>query len=108
MPPIAFLHPPPHSRLMRRILSLLWPITLPTAFYVGVMRDRINLGGGERDIVLVVPLALFAALYVLTGLIFWAHVMPPGRSAWRSVWLAGAIILVVCIGLIGMAQIRIF
>lgn len=89
---------------MRRILSLLWPITLPTVFYVGVMRDRINLGGGEKDIVLVVPLALFAALYVLIGLICWAHGMSPGRAAWRSVWLGGAIILVVCIGLIGVAQ----
>jgi hypothetical protein len=84
---------------MRRAISLLWAFVLPVAFFFAVAEGPLSLGGGEKDIVLAVPLALFAVLNTLVGIVCWAHGVPPGRSAWRSLWGAIGILMVIWAGL---------
>jgi len=68
-----------HSSCMRRAISLLWTFVLPVAFFWAVAEGPVSLGGGEKDIVLALPLAAFAVLNALVGLVCWTHGVAPGR-----------------------------
>ena len=90
---------PDQSPRMRRAVSLLWAFVLPVALFWSVAEGPVSLGGGEKDIILALPLLAFAVLNALVGLVCWAHGMTPGRSAWRSFWGALGILMVLWTGL---------
>lgn len=78
---------------MTRALSLLWPFLVVPAVVFAIMESWISLGGGEKDIFVALPLLLFAVLYFLAGLLFWARGRAPLSATWRSV-LAVLLLLV--------------
>ena len=69
--------PPPWLRLA----VALAPLGLCLALGWGVAGDVLGFGGGEKDILLLLPLALWALVFALASLALWARGMAPGRAS---------------------------
>jgi hypothetical protein len=66
--------------------ALLPPILVPVFFYL-IAEDHLSFGGGEKDIILVLPAAIWAVLFSGMALLFWWKRLPSGRSlALAAVW----------------------
>ncbi len=66
-------------------LALAWLVTGP-----------VSLGGGEKDILLVLPLVLWSFLYLCAGLALWWRGMALGRAlAWSAGVALGGVVVVI-------------
>lgn len=79
---------------MRRAISLLWPLPLVPFTGLAVTEGWLNFGGGEKDIILVLPLAVFAIVYLFAALLFWVLGVPPAATARRASLAAFLFLLV--------------
>jgi len=52
-----------------KVLGAIWPFVASLLFYSLVLSGKLNFGGGEKDVVLIVPLAAFCLLYGLSYIV---------------------------------------
>jgi hypothetical protein len=85
-------------RIVVRVVLSLLPLAMTPVLGYLLAQGHINLGGGEKDIILVVPWLVWSLLFAVSSGIFWRRGHSMTSSAWRSalVGLAG-------LGLIGVA-----
>jgi hypothetical protein len=70
-----------------RLGTALLPLILGPVFFYLVAEDHLSFGGGEKDVILVVPAAMWAVLFSGMSLLFWWKGLPSGRSvALAAVW----------------------
>ncbi len=67
-----------------RLTTALLPLVLTPALASAINRGLLNFGGGEKDIILVVPWVLWSAAYATAALVYWRRRAGLARS------LAGA------------------
>lgn len=82
------MSPPETSSAVRRLATALAPLAL--CFVVGwfVISGPLGFGGGEKDIFLVVPLAIWSLVFALSSLVMWAGGASLARSSKVSALVA--------------------
>jgi hypothetical protein len=92
--------------VLRLIVSLL-PLALTPVLGYLLAQGYINLGGGEKDILMLLPWMVWSIVFGFSSWVFWrrGHSIP--RSSWRSVvvGLAGLAILGVTLTILGQLGI---
>ena len=80
---------------------------MPTgvSFLLGwlLMDGYINLGGGEKDILVVVPLLFWSLVFAVSCLVLWARRKALLRSAVLSAGWATALLVVLWLGLVAVS-----
>jgi hypothetical protein len=59
--------------ILIKMLLLVIPILLTPVWYLLLTTGIISFGGGEKDLLVLVPYLLWAILYLGSGAIFWKH-----------------------------------
>ena len=77
----------------------LLPLALVPAFFFATAEGLLNFGGGEKDIILVFPFAVWAILYAISFAVMWMR----GKRA-RACLVRGAIVATIplVIGWLGL------
>ncbi len=88
------------ARALLALLAVLWPWPLVVAFFFATAEDYLSFSGGEKDIVLTLPLALMALFYSLSCLILWWRGRRLRRCVWQSLLIAFALVLLLWLGLL--------
>lgn len=88
--------------VVRIVLSLL-PLGLTPVLGYLLAQGYINLGGGEKDILLLIPWLIWSLVFGFSSLVFWRRGYPIAPALWRSalVGLAGLVVLGVSLTLLG-------
>ena len=81
----------------------LFPLALTPVFGYLLAEDHIKLGGGEKDIVVLLPWLWWSLVFAVSSFIFWRRGHSLGATLWRSalVGLAGVAITGVVLALLG-------
>ena len=92
--------------VLRLTVSLLPLVLTPVLGYL-LTQGYINLGGGEKDILMLVPWMVWSLVFAFSSWIFWRRGHSILRSSWRSavVGLAGLAILGVTLTILGQLGI---
>jgi hypothetical protein len=77
-----------------RLLLALFPLLLTPALGFLLAESYLDLGGGEKDILWVLPWALWSLLYAVSSCVLWARHWPWQRALPRSAAVATGGILV--------------
>lgn len=93
-------------RALLAFVAILWPWPLVVAFFFAVAEDYLSFSGGEKDIVLALPLALMALFYSVSCLVLWWRGRPLGRCVWQSLLIAFGLVLFIWLGLLAWQFIR--
>lgn len=64
---------PSAMRFLSRICAAFAPMAATVALAWSVMSGPISFGGGEKDIILVFPVAIWSILFAVVSLIMWAR-----------------------------------
>lgn len=93
--------------LMRLAVAFL-PLCLTPVLLHGLASGAVDLGGGEKDLVWMLPWALWSVLFGAFSLWFWHRGLPLVRSTlWSGVYgalgVAGAAVLLAAAGQLGVA-----
>lgn len=93
---------------MLRVAIALFPLALTPVLVRLIASGQLDLGGGEKDLVWVLPWFLWAVLFALSSFVLWYRGWSVARSARRSaiVGLAGiavAAIVLASFGQLGVA-----
>lgn len=92
---------------LRRLAVALFPLaTVPVLFFL-VADGYLNFGGGEKDLLLVAPFALWALLFAISSLWLWARRWPLSRATARSALVGFAGVLLVGALLVAAGQLGI-
>ena len=95
---MGWLPNPSGNLIVLRLVLSLGPLLLtPVLFYL-LAEGHLNLGGGEKDILLLIPWIAWSLIYAVSFWVCWRKGYPPGRSAWRS-----ALVGLVGLGVLGLA-----
>jgi len=88
------------------IVSLL-PLALTPVLGYLLAQGYINLGGGEKDILVLLPWMVWSLVFAVSSWVFWRRGYSIVRSSWRSalVGLAGLAILGVTLTILGQLGI---
>lgn len=82
---------------IRRLATALAPLALCALVAWGVTGGPLSFGGGEKDILLLTPVAIWALVFALVSLLLWALGKPPGQAA-RVATVCGLLTLLVALG----------
>lgn len=93
-------------RILLRVVLGLLPLGL-TPLVGHLLAGDVNFGGGEKDILLLVPWLLWSLIFAVSSLVFWRRGYRIAGSLWRSalVGVAGLSILAVALALFGQLGI---
>ncbi len=69
------------GRLFRVVIAL-FPLALVPVFVRLIATGKLDFGGGEKDLVWVVPWLLWSLIFTVSSFILWYR----GWSLWRSIW----------------------
>jgi len=91
---------------MRRVFRLVLavaPLAMTPALVHLIATGALDFGGGEIDLVLVLPWALWSVLFAVSSLVLWRRGWPVLRSTVRSaiVGVAGLLLAAVVLALVG-------
>ncbi len=77
-----------------RISTALAPLMVTPALIKAIADGWLNFGGGEKDIVLVVPRLIWSIAFAALALVNWRRHMRLGQSLVRAVaWATGGVML---------------
>jgi hypothetical protein len=93
---------------LARLGIALLPAALTPLLVVAIGSDWISLGGGEKDLVVAIPWALWSVIFAVSSLVLWRRGWSLSRSIRRSavVGLAGVVLaaaLLAAVGQLGVA-----
>jgi hypothetical protein len=86
-----------------RAVTALLPLALTALLIYVAIGGRLDLGGGEKDLVWIFPPLLWSLLFAASALVCWHRGMPLGRSLVRSalVGMAGVVLAAALLALVG-------
>ena len=90
--------PRPPGWLLRSLTALA-PLAATLLLSFLTMEGYVNFGGGDKDILVAIPLLLFSVLFLLSCLIAWWRGLPPGRAARVSALASAAVVVVAWLAL---------
>ena len=93
------------TRALAGLLATLWPWPLVMAFFYATAEGYLNFGGGEKDIVLALPLGLLALIYSLSCLAMWWRGRPLAQCIRRSLAIAFVTVLLLWLALLAWSFI---
>ena len=67
-------------RWVVNLLLCLLPLGLSPGFFYLIAESYLNFGGGEKDLLLLIPWLVWSVLYAVLFVIFWVKGWPPRRS----------------------------
>ncbi len=79
------------------IIGWLWPLPALPLFLWLTMEGVLNFGGGEKDILMIVPATFYALLYWIALAVWRRRKVPPGRAILYA--LGTAVVAQLIIGL---------
>jgi len=85
--------------------SLLLPLAATPLLLHGLASGRLDLGGGEKDLVWLLPWALWSAAFAASGFVLWRRGWPFARSLARSLLVGVAALLVATLVLAAFGQL---
>lgn len=74
--------------VLRRIVLSVLPLALTPLFFLLLADGYVNLGGGEKDIIVLVPWVLWSLVYAIGCWIFWAKGLATAHGAGRAALIA--------------------
>jgi hypothetical protein len=77
-----------------RIVLALTPLLLAPALLSLLSGGQLNLGGGEKDVIVVVPWLLWSVVYAFSSFFLWGRGWAIGRATGLSILVATAGVLV--------------
>jgi len=89
-----------HSYMVRNLYKIcggLWPLVMFPLFYWLTSEGHLDFGGGEKDIILVVPLAVYSLIYLILYMVVLKFAFPLLKAFVFSI--LGALVLLVLIGM---------
>ncbi len=88
--------------ILRLVVSLLPLILTPLLGHL-LAQGYVNLGGGEKDIVLLIPWMVWSLLFAVSSWVFWRRGHSIVHSSWRSVLvgLGGLAIIGITLAILG-------
>jgi hypothetical protein len=72
------------ERWYTKLALCLLPLALVPALFFALAQGYLNLGGGEKDIIVVFPLASWAIIYAVTFAVMWGRNRPTKVCVWRG------------------------
>jgi hypothetical protein len=82
-----------------KLALCLLPLAISPALFFLIAEGHLNFGGGEKDILLLVPWLIWSLIYAIVFGILWARGWPARRSVAYAASLATALILVAWLAL---------
>ncbi len=77
-----------------RILTALGPLMITPGVSWAIAGGYLNFGGGEKDIILLVPWVLWSIIFASAALLCWWRRVALGRSLlWATVWATGTLVV---------------
>ena len=92
---------------MTRTVVALLPLAITWPLGYALNAGYINLGGGEKDIIILVPWLLWASVYAIASFVYWRRGRASGQTVWRSAF-AGLIVVVLASMVLFYSPIRVF
>lgn len=71
-----------HSAL--RVIAALFPLALAPVLVILIANGELDLGGGEKDLVWILPWLLWSIIFAVSSFILWYRGWPFWRSSTRS------------------------
>ena len=95
------------ARSVLRIAIAFLPLALAAVLMRLAVRDRIDLGGGEKDLGWVLAWILWSVLFAISSCALWLRGWPVARSAVRSavVGTVGVVLTAMLLALLGQLGI---
>jgi hypothetical protein len=93
------------GRIAIYLFAGLLPLVLTPVFGFLLAEGHLDLGGGEKDLIWVLPWALWALVYAISFLVLWARKWPLVRGVLRSSAIATLGILLVGLTLALLGQL---
>lgn len=76
-----------------RLVIILLPLLFTPVLASGINNGVLNFGGGEKDIVLLVPWLLWSISYAVAGAVCWRRHLKPARSLmWAILWATAPVL----------------
>ena len=63
------------QKVFIKIIILIIPLLVTPLWAFLLAEGIINLGGGEKDLLVLIPYLFWSLLYLISGVIFWKHSM---------------------------------
>jgi hypothetical protein len=67
-----------------RLATALLPLAITPLLLFGIAEGYLNLGGGEKDLLLLLPWTLWSLVFAVAALTLWARGWPHRRAVTRS------------------------
>jgi hypothetical protein len=92
--------------VLSRLFLAFAPLLLSVLFAWLVMESYLNLGGGEKDVFLAIPLLFWSLVYLCCFLVLWWRRSAAGRSIVWSAALATGVVAITWIVLFGVFWLK--
>lgn len=92
--------------ILRRVLIGFLPLLLTVLFAWALLEGGLSLGGGEKEIFLVVPPLFWSLVYLFCYLVFWWRGSAIGRSVARSAGIATGVVFAAWLLLLGASFVK--
>jgi len=84
----------PLGHRVGRLITAGLPLMLTPVLGWAINAGHLNFGGGEKDIILLVPWLLWSTIFAVGALVCWRRRVPLGRSLlWAAAWATGGLLL---------------
>ena len=82
------------DRAIARIITAFTPLVLTPALRWAIANGSLNFGGGEKDIILLVPWIIWSIGFATAALVCWRrHVRPAPTILWALAWATGILLV---------------
>ena len=90
-----------------RVIIALFPLALAPVLVILIANDELDLGGGEKDLVWVLPWLLWSIIFAISSFILWYRGWSLSRSSGRSavVGFGGIVIAALVLAAVGQLGI---
>ncbi|MGH9175129.1 MAG: hypothetical protein ACRD1H_12270 [Vicinamibacterales bacterium] len=86
-----------------RVLTAILPLGLTPLLLYAIAEGHLSFGGGEKDLVLLLPWTLWSLVFAISAIVLWWRQWPHRRALQRSALIGlGVLVLVaVCLAAVG-------
>lgn len=92
---------------MLRVITALFPLALAPVLVILIANGQLDLGGGEKDLVWVLPWLLWSIIFAVSSFVLWYLGWPLSRSSARSAAVGFGGLVIVALLLAAFGQLGI-
>lgn len=89
----------------KRIITLLFPLLMSPVIGFLIAENYLNFGGGEKDLLIILPWLLWSLLFLISGLILWRSTISFGIWLSKSALYSLLMLLIVWLSLFTYSSI---